>query len=86
MCMFLFLLKKFAIGSVQKPGGIYVDCTLGVGGTSLKILENSGKNAYLVGLDRDPEALAHAEKILEPYKSFVKIYHGNYSHIAEFCA
>jgi 16S rRNA (cytosine1402-N4)-methyltransferase len=57
---------------------------LGVGGTSLKILENSGKNAYLVGLDRDPEALAHAEKILEPYKSFVKIYHGNYSHITEF--
>jgi 16S rRNA (cytosine1402-N4)-methyltransferase len=57
---------------------------LGVGGTSLKILENSGKNAYLVGLDRDPEALAHAEKVLEPYKSFVKIYHGNYSHITEF--
>jgi len=67
-----------------KPSGIYVDCTLGVGGTSLKILENSGKNAYLVGLDRDPEALAHAEKILEPYKSFVKIYHGNYSHIIDF--
>ena len=67
-----------------KPGGIYVDCTLGVGGTSLKILEKSGKNAYIVGLDRDPEAVAHAKKILEPYKSFVKIYHGNYSHITEF--
>ena len=67
-----------------KPGGIYVDCTLGVGGTSLKILEKSGKNAYIVGLDRDHEAVAHAEKILEPYKSFVKIYHGNYSHITEF--
>jgi 16S rRNA (cytosine1402-N4)-methyltransferase len=67
-----------------KPGGIYVDCTLGVGGTSLKILEKAGKNAYIVGLDRDPEAVAHAKKILEPYKSFVKIYHGNYSHITEF--
>jgi 16S rRNA (cytosine1402-N4)-methyltransferase len=69
---------------IQKPDGIYVDCTLGVGGTSLKILEKAGENAYLVGLDRDPEALAHAEKNLEPYKSFVKIYHGNYSHIANF--
>ena len=67
-----------------KPGGIYVDCTLGVGGTSLKILEKAGKNAYIVGLDRDSEAVAHAKKILEPYKSFVKIYHGNYSHITEF--
>ena len=67
-----------------KPGGIYVDCTLGVGGTSLKILESSGNNAYLVGLDRDPEALAYAEKNLEPYRSQVKLFNGNYSHLVEY--
>ncbi len=67
-----------------KPGGIYVDCTLGVGGTSLKILESSGNNAYILGLDRDPEALAYAEKNLEPYKSQVKLFNGNYSHLVEF--
>ncbi len=67
-----------------KAGGIYVDCTLGMGGTSLKILERAGNNAYLVGLDRDPEAVAYAEKNLEPYSQFVKIYHGNYSHLIEF--
>jgi 16S rRNA (cytosine1402-N4)-methyltransferase len=67
-----------------KSGGIYVDCTLGVGGTSLKILERSGDNAYILGLDRDPEALAIAEKNLEPYRSHVKIFNGNYSHIVEF--
>ena len=33
-----------------------------VGGTSLKILERAGSNAYILGLDRDPEALALAEK------------------------
>lgn len=69
---------------IQKPDGIYVDCTLGVGGTSLKILESSGKNACILGLDRDSEALAIAEKTLEPYRSLVKIYHGNYSHVANF--
>ncbi len=69
---------------VQKSDGIYVDCTLGTGGTSLKILEKSGRNAHIVGLDRDPEAMAFAEKNLEPYRSLVKIYNGNYSHIAEF--
>jgi 16S rRNA (cytosine1402-N4)-methyltransferase len=78
------LAKEICHWLSPKPGGIYVDCTLGVGGTSLKILEKSGKNAYLVGLDRDPEALAYAEKNLEPYKAFVKIYNGNYSHIVEF--
>jgi len=67
-----------------KSGGIYVDCTLGVGGTSLKILESSGNNAYIIGLDRDPEALAIAEKNLEPYGSQVKIFNGNYSHLVEF--
>lgn len=67
-----------------KPGGIYVDCTLGVGGTSLKILQSSGNNAYILGLDRDPEALAYAEKNLEPYRSQVKLFNGNYSHLMEF--
>jgi len=69
---------------IQKQDGIYVDCTLGVGGTSLKILKNSGKNAYLVGMDRDPEAMAYAEKNLAGYGDNVKIYNGNYSHIADF--
>ena len=67
-----------------KSDGIYVDCTLGVGGTSLKILESSGNNAHILGLDRDPEALALAEKNLEPYGSQVKFFNGNYSHIEEF--
>jgi len=67
-----------------KPGGIYVDCTLGMGGTSLKIIESAGNNAYILGLDRDPEALAYAEKNLEPYMSQVKLFNGNYSHLVEF--
>lgn len=69
---------------IQKPDGIYVDCTLGVGGTSLKILESLGKNACILGMDRDSEALAIAEKTLAPYRSQVQIYHGNYSHVANF--
>ena len=67
-----------------KPGGIYVDCTLGLGGTSLKILESSGNNAYILGLDRDPEALAYAEKALEAFSSHVTFFNGNYSHIVDF--
>ena len=67
-----------------KSGGIYVDCTLGVGGTSLKILERSGNNAYILGLDRDPEALAYAKKNLEQSSSQVKFFCGNFSHLVDF--
>lgn len=67
-----------------KPGGVYVDCTVGIGGTSLKILEKSGINAHIICLDRDPEALAYAEKNLAQYGSFVKTFNGNYSHIVDF--
>ena len=67
-----------------KPDGIYLDCTLGLGGTSLKILERSGNNAYILGLDRDPEALAYAKKNLEHSSSQVKFFCGNYSHLVDF--
>ncbi|GJL57480.1 MAG: ribosomal RNA small subunit methyltransferase H [Nitrospirales bacterium] len=65
------------------PGGIYVDCTLGIGGTSLKILENTGKNAHIIGLDRDYQAVLIAKKTLSDYESSVTILHGNFSHIRD---
>lgn len=66
------------------PGGVYVDCTVGIGGTSLKILEKTGKNAHIIGLDRDYQAVALAKKTLSEYESSVKILHGNFSHIRDF--
>jgi 16S rRNA (cytosine1402-N4)-methyltransferase len=66
------------------PGGIYVDCTLGAGGTSLKILEKSQFHAHIIGLDRDSKALAYAEEKLKPFGASVKWFHGNFSHLKEF--
>jgi 16S rRNA (cytosine1402-N4)-methyltransferase len=66
------------------PSGIYVDCTVGIGGTSLKILEKSGKNAHIIGLDRDYQAVAIAKKTLSEYETSVNILHGNFSHIRDF--
>ena len=39
-----------------KPGGTYVDCTLGGGGHSLKILEKVA-DGMLIAVDRDPAAI-----------------------------
>jgi len=48
-----------------RPGGTYVDCTLGLGGHSEAILRRLGPSGQLVGFDRDPEAMALAKDHLD---------------------
>ena len=40
-----------------RPGGTYVDCTLGLAGHSEGIVRQLGPAGRLIGFDRDPEAL-----------------------------
>ena len=78
------LVEEICLWLNPVPGGIYVDCTLGAGGTALKILEKSGNNAHIIGLDRDHQALAYAKETLNKFGESVKIYFGNFSHILDF--
>ncbi|MHB0884300.1 MAG: 16S rRNA (cytosine(1402)-N(4))-methyltransferase RsmH [Bacillota bacterium] len=48
-----------------RPGGIYIDCTLGEGGHTLEILARIGPRGKLLGVDQDTGALAIAAKRLE---------------------
>jgi 16S rRNA (cytosine1402-N4)-methyltransferase len=66
-----------------RPGGRYLDATLGLGGHAAAILEASGPNGSLVGLDRDAEALAGAAERLGPYGGRVELLHGRYEHLDE---
>ena len=47
-----------------KPDGCYVDGTFGRGGHSGKILEQLNADGRLIGIDRDPQAIASAPKTL----------------------
>jgi 16S rRNA (cytosine1402-N4)-methyltransferase len=40
-----------------RPGGTYVDCTLGLAGHAEAIVRQLGSAGHLIGFDRDPEAL-----------------------------
>ena len=60
--------------------GTYVDCTLGGGGHSEKILTQLSPAGRLIGIDRDEEAIAAARKRLEKYPNTVYV-HDNFHNI-----
>lgn len=64
-----------------KPGGAYVDCTLGGGGHSAGILDPSAPGGRLLGLDADPGALVEAERRLAPYAPRYTLAHANFGDL-----
>jgi 16S rRNA (cytosine1402-N4)-methyltransferase len=45
-----------------RPGGVYADATLGLGGHSAEIVRRIGAQGRLIAFDRDPEAMAKAQE------------------------
>ena len=71
------LLEECIQGLNIKPEGIYVDGTLGGAGHSCHIAEHL-TTGRLIGIDRDPVALAAAGERLAPYKDRVTLVHSNF--------
>lgn len=60
-----------------KPDGIYIDGTCGGAGHSCEIAKRLTKGGLLLGIDRDPDAIAAASERLAPYNA--KVLKGNFS-------
>jgi len=64
-----------------KPGGVYLDATLGGAGHASQILERSGPGGILIGVDRDPEAIEFSRKRLEPFGERAVLVRGNFRDV-----
>ena len=71
--------------AVQDVPAVVVDATLGLGGHSAALLDRNPR-VRLVGLDRDPDALAVSERRLAPYADRVTLVHAVYDALPEVLA
>ena len=60
-------------------GGVFVDCTVGLGGHARMLLDSGASR--LIGIDRDPDALALARAALEPFGDRVTLVHADYREL-----
>lgn len=63
-------------------GGRYVDATVGLGGHAAGILERSGPDGRLLGLDLDTQALEIARERLAPWGPRAVLVHAGYNALA----
>ena len=62
-------------------GGVFIDCTVGLGGHARAMLEAGASR--LIGVDRDPAALERARAALNEFGDRVELVHGDYRGIDE---
>lgn len=65
-----------------RPGGVYIDGTVGGGGHSHGILERLGGTGRLLAIDQDPDAMEAAERRLAEFDN-VAFARGNFSQMRE---
>jgi len=72
--------------SILKPsdGKIYIDCTLGAGGHTKKILESA--DCKVIGIDKDSFAIDLCKDIKEIYKERFYPMHGDFGELGNYLA
>jgi 16S rRNA (cytosine1402-N4)-methyltransferase len=79
------VVRELMPGLAGFPEGTLVDCTLGGGGHAEALLA-AAPGASLVGLDRDPQALAAAQRRLAPFGDRVTLVHRRFGELSTVLA
>ena len=77
------LLRETVDYLAVRPGGVFIDCTVGEGGHASAILQGSMPGGRLLGIDRDPQALERAQRRLQSYQGSFTLTKGNYARVEE---
>ncbi|MBU2552177.1 MAG: 16S rRNA (cytosine(1402)-N(4))-methyltransferase RsmH [Proteobacteria bacterium] len=75
------MLEEAVSALAPRPGGRYVDGTIGGGGHARAILDRIGASGALLGLDRDPVAIGRLEETLAPAASALILRRANFSNL-----
>ena len=75
------LSQQVVEGLQVRPGGRYVDCTVGEGGHAASILAASSPGGRLLGIDLNPRALEAAEKQLHFYRDSFVLVNDNFNDL-----
>jgi 16S rRNA (cytosine1402-N4)-methyltransferase len=62
-------------------GGVFVDCTVGMTGHARAVLDAGATS--VIGLDRDPDALAYAHEALRAFGDRVSLVHSDYRNLVD---
>jgi 16S rRNA (cytosine1402-N4)-methyltransferase len=77
------LLQESVEGLAIKQDGIYVDGTFGRGGHSRAILQHLGPSGRLIAIDKDLDAISHAEETFSQDDRFT-IVQGSFANIQQY--
>jgi 16S rRNA (cytosine1402-N4)-methyltransferase len=75
------MLQQVLDGLAVRPGGRYIDCTLGDAGHAAAILDAAEPGGRLLGLDADPEAVAACQDRLGPYGTAAVVIQANFASL-----
>jgi 16S rRNA (cytosine1402-N4)-methyltransferase len=69
-----------------RPGGTYIDGTLGGAGHARAICQQIMPDGRLIGIDQDADAIDNARRVLAPFADNIHLFHGNFVHLPEYLA
>ena len=72
------MVQQVLDGLAVRPGGSYIDCTLGDGGHASAILD-AAPGGRLLGMDADPEAVTACRHRMAPYGATATVVHANFA-------
>lgn len=79
------LLSECVDSLVTDGDGCYIDCTVGTGGHTARLLDRTSPRGQVLGIDADPDAIRVAGQRLEPYAHRLHLVNDSFGRLEAIC-